>query len=119
VQKAFNELNLHLHHMLSDISGYSGLAIPDSILAGERDPRKLASLVDHRIKKSRAQNQSGADWRLPPGTALRAARLSLEKYRQIQQQITQRDPSIERQLAQMAGCTKPKPNKAERCLGIS
>ena len=39
MQKALNEMNLHLHHVLSDISGHSGLAILDAILAGERDPR--------------------------------------------------------------------------------
>ena len=55
IQKALNEMNLHLHHVLTDISGQSGLAILDAILAGERDPKKLASLVDHRVKKSQAQ----------------------------------------------------------------
>ena len=32
MQKALNEMNLHLHHVLSDISGHSGLAILDAIL---------------------------------------------------------------------------------------
>src|ERR1700758_910807 len=32
MQKAINEMNLHLHHVLRDISGYSGLAILDAIL---------------------------------------------------------------------------------------
>ena len=31
-------MNLQLHHMLSEITGLSGLAILDAILAGERDP---------------------------------------------------------------------------------
>jgi transposase len=52
IQKALNEMNLHLHHVLTDISGQSGQAILDAILAGERDPKKLASLVDPRVKKS-------------------------------------------------------------------
>src|SRR5438132_1566846 len=55
IQKALNEMNLHLHHVLTDISGQSGVAILDAILAGERDPKKLASLIDHRVKKSQAQ----------------------------------------------------------------
>ena len=57
MQKALNEMNLHLHHVLSDISGYSGLAILDAILAGERDPRKLASLADYRVKKARPRSK--------------------------------------------------------------
>src|SRR5271157_4042237 len=36
MQKALDEMNLHLHHVLSDISGLSGLRILDGILAGER-----------------------------------------------------------------------------------
>src|SRR5260370_40725065 len=55
MQKALNEMNLHLHPVLSDISGISGLAILDAILAGERDPRKLASLAHYRVQKSQAQ----------------------------------------------------------------
>src|ERR1700738_396026 len=58
IQKALNEMNLHLHHVLTDISGQSGLAILDAILAGERNPEKLASLADHRVKKSQAQIQA-------------------------------------------------------------
>jgi transposase len=35
IQRVLNEMNLHLHHVLSDISGQSGLAILDAVLAGE------------------------------------------------------------------------------------
>ena len=55
IQKAFNEMGLHLHHVLSDIMGESGLRIIDAILAGERDAGHLASLVDWRVKKSQAE----------------------------------------------------------------
>ena len=70
IQKALNEMNLHLHHVLSDISGQSGLAILDAILAGERDPRKLASLAD-RPRKAKPRSKQPSR-RLSPGTALRA-----------------------------------------------
>ena len=43
MQKALSQMNLQLHHVLSEITGLSGLAILDAILAGERDPIKLAS----------------------------------------------------------------------------
>ena len=55
LQKALTEMNLHLHHVLTDLSGQSGLAILDAILAGERDPKKLAGLADRRVKQSQAQ----------------------------------------------------------------
>ena len=36
MQKALNEMNLHLHHVLSDISGLSGLRILDGDSSRER-----------------------------------------------------------------------------------
>src|SRR2546427_5513240 len=52
MQKALNQMNLQLHHVISDITGLTGLAILDAILAGERDPKRLAKLRDWRIKVS-------------------------------------------------------------------
>ncbi len=42
IQKALNQMNLQLHHVLSDITGVTGMAILDAILGGERDPDILA-----------------------------------------------------------------------------
>lgn len=40
VQKALDQMNIQLHHAVTDITGQTGLAILDAILAGERDPVK-------------------------------------------------------------------------------
>lgn len=53
MQKALSQMNLQLHHVLSESTGVSGLAILDAILAGERDPAKLASLCNWRVRSSR------------------------------------------------------------------
>jgi hypothetical protein len=37
---------------LKDVMGQSGRLIIEAILAGERDPQKLASLANYRVKKS-------------------------------------------------------------------
>ncbi len=50
MQKALYEMNLLLPKVVSDIGGKTGMAIIEAILAGERDPVKLAKLRDHRIK---------------------------------------------------------------------
>lgn len=50
MQKALSQMNLQLHHVLSDLTGQSGLAIVDAILAGERNPKVLAELRDGRVK---------------------------------------------------------------------
>src|SRR6202022_1439177 len=50
MQKALDQMNLQLHHVISDITGMSGVAILEAILAGERNPHTLAALRDRRVK---------------------------------------------------------------------
>jgi transposase len=50
MQKALDQMNLQLHHVISDITGVTGLVIIEAILAGERNPHTLAALRDGRIK---------------------------------------------------------------------
>ncbi len=52
MQKSLTEMNLKLQHVFSDIDGVSAQAIIDAILAGERDPAKLAALRDKRCRSS-------------------------------------------------------------------
>jgi transposase len=52
MQKALQQMNLLLHHVVSDITGVTGLAIIRAILAGERDPQALAQHRDPRCKNS-------------------------------------------------------------------
>jgi transposase len=52
MQKALDQMNLQLHHVISDITGMTGIAILEAILAGERNPHTLAALRDRRIKAS-------------------------------------------------------------------
>jgi len=49
MQKALDQMNLQLHHVISDITGMTGLAIIDAMLAGERDAAKLAALRNRRV----------------------------------------------------------------------
>jgi transposase len=50
-------MNVQLHHVLSDVTGVSGRAIIQAILKGERDPVRLAALVDRRVRASQANIQ--------------------------------------------------------------
>lgn len=52
MQKCLRLMNIRLDVVLSDITGVSGRKIINAILAGERDPQKLAKLADRRVKKS-------------------------------------------------------------------
>jgi hypothetical protein len=85
----------------------------DRTLAGERDPRKLASLADRRVKKSQAQIEAALTGDYRP-ELLFVLSQSLQNYRQIQQQIAQCDLSIEKQLAKMADCTNQSQGSSQR-----
>ena len=50
MQKALIFMNLQLHHVISDITGVTGMTIIRSIVQGQRDPQKLATLRDGRCK---------------------------------------------------------------------
>lgn len=50
MQKALSEMNIQLHHVISDITEITGMNIIRAIIAGERDPEKLALLRDKRIR---------------------------------------------------------------------
>jgi transposase len=50
MQKAFEQMNIKLHNVLTDITGKSGQNIIKAILSGERDPQQLAELIDKLVK---------------------------------------------------------------------
>lgn len=50
MQKALTYMNLQLHHVISDITGATGMQIIRAIVAGERNPNVLAEMRDIRCK---------------------------------------------------------------------
>jgi len=52
MQKALTQMNVQFQHVISDITGTTGMAILDAIVAGERDAAVLAKLRDPRVKAS-------------------------------------------------------------------
>ena len=65
IQKALDQMNIRLHHAVSDIDGVTGMKILGAIVAGERNPRKLATLRDRRCKKSETEiaEELTGNWR--------------------------------------------------------
>ena len=106
MQKALTQMNLHLHHVLSDLTGKSGLRILDALLLGERDPEKLAALRDPQVKAPRETVVKAlrGDWR---PEHLFVLRQSLESYRYYQTQLQEGDGEIERLLAGCDGTAAP------------
>ena len=52
MNKALIQMNIRLDRVLSDITGVSGFAIIRAIVAGERDPKKLALHRNYRCSKT-------------------------------------------------------------------
>jgi transposase len=98
MQKALDQMNLHLHHVISDVTGVTGMRILRAIVAGERDPHILAQYRDYRIKSSPetiAKALEG-DYR---SEHLFTLTQSLALYDFTQQQIADCDQEIERVLS--------------------
>ncbi len=100
MQKALTQMNLQIHHVLSDLTGKSGLAILDAILGGKRDAEQLASLADGRIHADRETVIKSLVGNYRP-EHLFTLRQSLEAYRQYQKMLVDCDRELERCMGQL------------------
>jgi transposase len=95
MQKALDQMNLQIHHVISDITGTTGLAIMDAILGGQRDGQALATLRDPRIRASQdtiAKSLVG-DYR---HEHLFTLRQSVDLYREYQRRIAACEEEMQR-----------------------
>lgn len=101
MQKSLRLMNIRLDVAIRDITGKSGLAIMEAILAGNRDPDYLASLVDVRMKKSKAEIAQSLHgwWRQELLFELQAA---LDFYKLYQKALLECDKVIEQALLRCA-----------------
>ena len=97
MQKALTQMNVKLQHVISDITGKTGMDIMQAIVDGERDPRRLAQLRDHRIRADEATIAKSlrGHWREEHIFELSQA---LELYQVYQGKIAECDREIEAQL---------------------
>ncbi|HWG45745.1 MAG TPA: IS110 family transposase [Gemmataceae bacterium] len=85
MQKALELMNLKLTKVLGDVTGVTGLKIIRAILAGQRDPHKLAQLRDRRCKHTLAEIAQALDgrYRAEHVTELRSCLTLWEKYQEV------------------------------------
>lgn len=122
MQKALIEMNVQLSNVLSDLSGVSGMTIIAAILKGERDPEKLATMVQPEVKarpEDIAKSLEG-NWR---AELLFVLRQQVELYRTYQEKIADCDVQLRRHLESLGGKVdltrqaigpKPKGKKASK-----
>ncbi len=93
MQKALTQMNLQLANVISDISGWTGRAIIEAILQGERDPAQLAQLRDPRVKASEAviRKSLQGNWR---PELLFVLKQEFESYATFQHKIAECDEEL-------------------------
>ena len=111
MHKALTQMNVQLQHVISDLTGVTGLAIVDAIIAGQRDPVALAKLRDPHIKASEETIRKSlvGNWRPEHLFTLQQSRKSYEHYLE---QIRSCDEEIEKFLMAFV----PRVDPAERPL---
>jgi transposase len=100
MQKSMVTMNIQLSNAISDITGVTGQAIIRAILAGERNPEKLARLRDRRIQATAeevARSLEG-NWREDMLFELRPA---VDAYDFIQKQMAECDRRLQALMAEL------------------
>ncbi len=118
MHKAMDQMNLQVHHVISDITGCTGVALLEAILAGERDPQVLAKRRDPRIKVPETILAAAltGDYRQEH---LFCLKLAYEAYQFFLRQIAQIDQEMMGQLKELSPASvqsqpDPKPLKRSK-----
>lgn len=109
MQKSCDQMNIRIHHAVSDIDGKTGMDIIGAIVGGERNPVKLAGFRDRRCKKTEAQiaGHLTGTWRDEHLFTLGQAYRTLKF---IDGRISEYDDKISSMYKAIAeGCGKPPP----------
>jgi transposase len=108
MQKAMEQMNVKLTEAVSDITGVTGMAIIEAIVAGQRDPAELAKFRQTGCKRPRVEFQRALEGTFQAEHVF-ALKQSLAMYKFYHQQIAECDRQIEEQLKAMARPEKPGP----------
>lgn len=102
MQKALQEMGVHLHVVVSDVTGDTGLRIIDAILAGERDPKALVELRDWRCRKSTVEQMKAAlqgNWREELLFVLEQSRQAYQFYEKQRDAVDQKIMTLLAEIA--------------------
>ena len=107
MQKVLRLMNIRLDIAIRDITGVSGMAILESIVAGQRDGTFLASLVHYKVKKSKEEIAEAlqGQWKTEQ---LYIVADELESYKHYQLRMVNCDKQIELLLQQMTSAITAK-----------
>ncbi len=105
MQKCLDQMNVRVHHAVTDLNGASGMAMLRAIVAGERDPQKLADLRAPGCKKSRAEMVEllTGSWR---SDHLFNLKQHLKMYDSIGQEVAVYEQEIQRRMVALTPASR-------------
>jgi hypothetical protein len=101
MQKSLDQLNVRVHQTVSNVNSTTGMALLRAIVAGERDPDKLAQFRDPRCHKSQAEIAAllTGHWR---SDHLFNLQHSLKIYDTLADQIAAYEAELQRRMEQLS-----------------
>lgn len=115
IQKAFEQMNIKLHNVLTDITGKTGQIIIKAILSGERNPENLVLNVDPNVKASKEEiiKSLNAIWREEYLFQLKQA---YDLYLVFKEKIKECDIQIEKTLKTLESINQLSNDKIKRSV---
>jgi transposase len=115
MQKALTQMNIKLQHVLSDITGVSGLLMIRAIVNGENDPQKLSAYRDRNCKQPREiiEKALTGNYREEHIFSLKQA---LELYDTYKEKIAACDHEIRKQLIKIENASPKKEPDQRRAV---
>ena len=116
MQKALTQMNIQFANVISDLSGVTGQIIVRAIVAGERDPWKLAELRHPAIQASREEIAKSLEGNWRPELIF-VLQQEIDMYDTYQRRIAECDQQLQKHLATFSdhgtGTGAPSPEKEE------
>ena len=109
MQKALTFMNLQLHHVVTDVTGATGIRIIRAIVGGQRDPSILAGMRDRNCKSSVETIRAALVGNYQPEHVF-ALQQALALYDFYQARVDECDAQIERTLGSLTA-VKPVPQE--------
>lgn len=98
IQKTLEDANIKLDSVITDIMGVSGRKMIEALIAGEKDPAKLARLADPRVKASKESLREALRGRVTKSHRF-LLRLHLRQIDAIDAAIAEIDREVEASIA--------------------
>jgi transposase len=114
MQKAMTQMNLQLHHVISDITGLTGMRIIRAITKGERDCKKLAALR-YRTQADEATIEKALEGDYRP-EHLFTLKQSLDAFDHYQKQMAECDQQIGQHVRSLESKSDADPKPASRAI---